>query len=89
MKMETLNKPFVKQFDKNGHQTNKLMPGDTYPSIYPNRKSRRSAFKEDRFKGNNKGFNLTVTGTNKYLRQTQIIIDRAGNRRTIEHYILR
>ncbi len=61
-----------------------------YPilSLFPNRAARRSGKKSQRFYGESKNHHLTVTKDAKYLRFKQHELDKNGNRKVIEHYIL-
>ena len=72
------NKPYVKEYDKNGNVTNAIK--GEYLNYGPNRRTRRGDKNETPFIGNTninrrKGIkiNLTVVGDNKYYRVLQKI----------------
>lgn len=78
------NTPYKKEFDSEG---NLLNPIETaYLNNFPNRSQRR--FKVPRFHGNEKNYHLTVTPMEKYHRYMQLIVDKDGNKKTINHYQL-
>lgn len=82
---QSMNIPYVKQFDNNGVLLNPIK--GSYLSEFHNRRARRE--KSTRFYGESKNYHLTVTGTIKYLRLKQYEFDKEGNKKVIEHYILK
>ena len=80
---ESLNTPYVKQYDENGKVKNDFKE---YKSEHPNRSERRE--KPKRFMGCGKNYPLTVLQTGKYLRRIQEIICKDGSVKRIEHYTL-
>lgn len=86
--METINKPYIKQYDEQG----KLLPLENgrYIHKFPNRKERRSIYKNKSFTGNHKGISLTVSQNFKYERVLQDVVNKFGKViKTIKHYISR
>ena len=84
--METINVPYVKQYDENG----KVLPlvNGVYLNENPNRRERRRHKSNKSFTGNHKGISLTVSGKYKYERVTQVIKDQFGRViKTINHYL--
>lgn len=78
-----MNKPYVKQLNNFGEILNPIV--GTYLSPFQTRMERRN--KPKRFKGNNKGVNLTVTKMHKFKRIVQrfwVMVE--GKHRTIYHY---
>ncbi len=82
-----MNEPYIKKYDENGEVANPIK-GSLIPN-YPNRKERRQHLNETRFMGNTKGVNLTVVNLGKYLRLRQPEIDKDGNPKLIDHYLLK
>jgi len=89
-----MNKPYVKQYDKNGIVINPII--GSYVNEFNNRRVRREVINEKRFYGESKNHHLTVVKTMKYNRHKQIIYCRnpktgeyTGERRIIEHYLLK
>ena len=84
--METINKPYVKQYDEKGN----VLPlvNGVYLNQAPNRRERMTFKRNKSFTGNHKGISLTVSGKFKYERVTQIIKDQFGRvLKTINHYL--
>lgn len=57
--MEKKNIPYIKQYDQTGTLLNPIK--GSYDSTEPNRSQRRSNNTKERFKGNNRGINLTIS----------------------------
>ena len=84
---ESMNQPYVKQFDSNGTLLNPIK--GMYLNESPNRKERREIFNKPRFKGNGKNISLTIMPIGKFLRIRQVAKCKDGSINTIEHYELR
>ena len=80
------NEPYVKHYDENGQVSNPIK--GIYKSQFDNRRQRRQHLNETRFMGNTKGVCLTVVKIGKYLRIRQPEIDKDGNPKLIDHYLL-
>ena len=76
---KSLNKPYVKAYDKDGVCTNPIT--DSLIAEFPNRFQRRAYLNQPRFHGNGKNYPLTVLPTGKYVRYRQFV-----DGKTIEHY---
>lgn len=81
-----MNQPYVKLYE-NGQLKNPIK--GSYLHSEPNRRKRREHKHKEPFFGCGKNTPLTVTKEMKYLRVRQIEKDKDGNRKTIEHYILK
>lgn len=80
------NEPYIKKYDQNGQVSNPIK--GNYSTGFPNRIERRQHLNETRFMGNTKGVCLTVVKIGKYLRIRQPEIDKDGNPKLIDHYLL-
>jgi len=80
-----MNKPYVKQYDKNGKVTNPII--GSIQSEFPNRRSRREIKNQPRFFNNRKSNKLTVGKDYKYKRVLQIEKEKNGEVKKIYHYI--
>ncbi len=80
-----MNTPYVKQYNNKGEVTNPIK--GTYISEHPNRRSRRSAMKGERFRGNTSEAMLVYV-TKKFRKVWQVIKDDAGEEvKRIMHYL--
>lgn len=82
-----MNKPYVKQYDKNGVVLNPII--GSYNTKFPNRTNRRSHLQKERFHGESKNFHLTVVGSTRYTRKRQRVSNGNGGFKFIEHYVER
>lgn len=81
-----MNTPYVKTFDQNKNVSNPII--GSLLNNFPNRKTRRQNKRKTRFHGESNNIHLTVNKYSKYLRIRQPELDKDGNRKIIEHYIL-
>ena len=84
-----MNKPYVKEYNDQGVVTNPIKGSFLTPSINGNRRDRRSVKQADRFRGNNKGHNLSVGPSYKYSRRIQCVLLSDGSIKKIKHYDLK
>ena len=84
-----MNKPYVRHKDDCGNLI-ELGPKENYLTEFPsqNRKARREVKQKHRFRGNNKGWNLSVGNSYKYARVIQHEFNKEGKPKQIEHNIL-
>lgn len=82
-----MNKPYVKNYDKNGNLTNPIEK--SYVSMEPNREARRMHLQKNKLHGESGNEHLTVVGTTKYKRYRQLIkLSGSKKNKTIDHYRL-
>ena len=79
----TVNKPYVKMYDKNGAVFNPII--SIYIHHFPNRSQRRR--RPDRFIGNGKNFHITIFKEHRFKRHLQVVLLKDGTLRKIEHYL--
>jgi len=82
----TTNVPYVKKFNEDGTISNPIKGSLSHQ--FPNRRVRKEALKQGKFYGESNNFHLTVTSQGKYKRVKQYEVDKEGNKKVIEHYIL-
>ncbi len=80
-----MNTPYVKQYDDNGNVTNPIT--EKIETQFANRKSRREILQGKPLHGCGKNTPLTVLKTAKFLRRRQVITQKDGSLKTIEHYL--
>jgi hypothetical protein len=82
-----MNIPYIKEYNENGELVNPLLRTTLHK--FPNRRQRRAELATKRFKGNKKGISLTVYNNMKYERTRQVVKQKDGTIKTIEHYLIR
>lgn len=80
-----MNTPYVKSYNEQGILTNPI--DKLYLNQFPNRAARRQAKNETPFRGNGKNYPLTVIGNVRYLRAVQVIHQKDGSVKRINHYV--
>jgi hypothetical protein len=83
------NTPYQKQYNSNGECVNHITERKPFLNYSPNRSTRHEATKTKPHVGNGRGCPITVAGTFKYLRATQVIYLADGGVKRINHSILR
>lgn len=68
-----MNQPYVKQLNGKGQVVNLITKDNPYLNYYENRSSKKLKIRNQRHRGNNKGYAIVIVGTMKYFKSLQVI----------------